>query len=298
MPNLRIPQNFTGAYNATSLITHQGQSTTTLCACFYAVAADGTVVAMTSYSSNLTGVPGYPGVTFKHTTGVSASKTEDYSGAQAGQMEVDVFLVAAGITEAELVAEKWSQAQATLFVCNYEALDMGQLIMKSGYLGEIRQLGVYAQAEIKGLNNCLTAQIGTVTRPECPYDLGDARCGVDLTPFTHTGTLTTVTSQSVFIDTARTETGDYFQNGKIRFTSGPNSGLGDFQVDNWNAATKTFTLRRAVPYLPAVGNTYTAIRGDQKRYQADCVVKFDNGVRFGGEPFIVPYPVFQALPQS
>lgn len=298
MPNLRIPQNFTGAYDATSLITHMGLSTTTLCACFHAVATDGSVVAMTSYSANLTGVPGYVGVTFKHTTGVSASKTEDYSGAQAGQMEVDVFLVAAGITEAELVAEKWSQATATLFVCNYEALDMGQLIMKSGYLGEIRQLGVYAQAEIKGLNNCLTAQIGTVTRPECPYDLGDSRCGVDLTTHTKTGTLTTVTSQSVFIDTARTETGDYFQNGRITFTSGPNSGLGYFQIDNWDATTKTFTLRRAVPYLPVAGNAYTAIRGCQKRYQTDCVTKFSNGIAHGGFPYMQTYEQFSALPQS
>ncbi len=298
MPNLRVPVNFQSPYDATSLITHMGKSTTTLCACFYAVAGDSTVVAMTSYSSDLSGLPGYPGVTFRHTTGVSASKTEDYSGSQSGQMEVDVFLKANGITEAELTAGKWAQASATLFVCNYEALDMGQLIMKSGDLGEIRQIGIYAQAEIKGINNCLTAQLGTVTRPECPYDLGDSDCTVDLTTFTKTGTLTGVTSQTVFADSTRTETDDYFQNGKIQFTSGLNSGFGYFQIDSWNATTKTFTLRRALPYTPSNGDAYTAIRGCQKRYQTDCVTKFANGISYGGEPFMVTYEQFTQLPQS
>jgi uncharacterized phage protein (TIGR02218 family) len=298
MSNLRLPVNFTGGYSVADLITHQGQSSTTLCACFYAVSPiDSTVVAMTSLDRDLTGLPGYSGVTFKSTTGVSASKSEDYSGAQSGQMEVDVFLIAAGITEADLTAGKWARAPYTLFVTNYEALNMGQLIMKSGYCGETRQIGVYAQLELKGLNNCLTAQIGTVTRPECPYDLGDARCGVDLTPYTHTGTLTSVTSQSVFIDTARTETGDYFDNGKISFSTGPNAGY-TAQIDNWDAATKTFRLRQPMPYLPVAGNAYTAIRGDQKRYYEDCVLKFNNGNNNGSMPFMQTYEQFSALPQS
>ena len=118
-----MPVNFTGAYDATSLITHMGQTTTTLCACFYTISpVDASVIAMTTLDQDLTGVPGYVGVTFKSTTGVSASKTEDYSGAQAGQMEVDVFLIAAGITEADMLAGKWSHASATLFVRSHRLI--------------------------------------------------------------------------------------------------------------------------------------------------------------------------------
>ena len=299
MPNLRTPTNVTGIYDVTSLITHMGQSTTTLCACFYTVSPiDASVVAMTSYSSDLTGVPGYVGVTFKHTTGVSASKTEDYSGNQAGQMEVDVFLKAAGITEADFVAGKWHHAPATLFVCNYEALNMGQLIMKSGFLGELRQVGIYAQVEIKGLNNALTAQIGTVTRPECPYDVGDSDCGVDMTSFTHSDTLTDVTSTRVFEASGLIGTGeDYFKNGKFTFDSGDNEGY-SFQIEAWDDTTGEFTLRIPTPYLPAVSDDFTALAGCQKRYQEDCVVRFSNGVAFGGEPFMTTYEEFTKLPSS
>jgi len=300
MSNLRVPINYTGGYTSADLVTHMAKSTTTLCACFYTVAPiGGTVVAMTSYSSDLTGVPGYPGVTFKHTTGVSASKTEDYSGNQAGQMEVDVFLKAAGITEADFVAGKWAHAPATLFVCNYEALNMGQMIMKSGFLGELRQIGIYAQAEIKGLNNALTAQIGTVTRPECPYDVGDSDCTKDMTSFTHSSTITNVTSTRVFRSSGLAGTGDseYYKNGKITFTSGDNSGY-QSQIESWNDSTGEFTLRRAMPYLPVNGNGITAIAGCQKRFQTDCVTKFSNGVNFGGDAFVQTYEQFTALPQN
>ena len=300
MSNLRISVNFQSPYTAASLIAHQAQSTTTLCACFYAVSMiDGSVIAMTSYSADLSSVPGYLGVTFKHTTGVSASKTEDYAGNQAGQMEVDVFLVAAGITEADLTAGKWSQATAVLFVCNYEALNMGQLIMKFGDLAEIRQLGVYAQAEIKGPNNKLTAQIGYTTRPECPYDVGDSDCQVDMTPFTHNGTISAVTSQRVFRASGLAGTGDaeYYKNGKVRFTNSSNNGY-EFQVGSWDDSTGEFTLRTPAPYLPAVSDTITAKRGCQKRFQTDCVTRFSNGINFGADAFALPYDAFVALPST
>src|SRR6266542_670797 len=105
MPNLRTPINFTGGYTAADLITHIGKASTTLAACFIATSAlDGTVVAMTSYSSDLTGVPGYPGVTFKRNTGVTASQLQAESGNAFSQMEASLFLLAAGITEADVLA--------------------------------------------------------------------------------------------------------------------------------------------------------------------------------------------------
>lgn len=285
MSNLRIPTNYTGIYDATSLIAHMAGSTLTMCVCAHIVSPlDSSVVAMTSYSSDLTNVPGYPGVTFKSTTGVTASKVEHPSDITPWNMEADLFLVAAGITEADALAGKWSNAAVTVFVTNYEALNMGQLQSK-GKLSEFRQMGQVLVTEIRGLNQALGQQIGRVTRPECDADFGDARCGLDLSAlgFIKTGSLTGVTSQLVFTDTGRSEGVEYFNNGKFLFTSGSNSGY-EFQVDNWNSSTKTFTLRTAAPYLPVIGNTYSAKRGCQKR-DTDCI-GFSNISNFRGFPTI------------
>jgi uncharacterized phage protein (TIGR02218 family) len=237
---------------------------------------------MTSWSEDLKNVPGYPGVTFKSTTGVTASKVEAVEGSRPTNMEADVFLLTAGISEADILAGVWAHADATVFILNYAAPKMGQLIIVTGFLGHFTQRGRILVTEIQSYSAALATMIGVVTKPECANDLGDEKCQVDLTPFTKTGTLTSVVQTNIFADSARTETGDYFQNGTIKFTSGPNINLGLFQIDSWNATTKTFTLRRALPYLPGVGDAYTAVRGCRKRPDADCTAKFSNRINFNG----------------
>ena len=275
MTNLATPVNFQTPYDATSLITHLQSTYVTPAVCFYATSPiDSSVVAMTSYSSDLTGVPGYPGVTFKRNTGVTASELQSDGGNAFSQMEATMFLHAAGISEADVLAGKWSHAPATLFICNYEALNMGQLIKQSGYLAEATQRGAALIAEIKGLNNALTAQVGTVTRPECLHDFCDAGCALSTSDYTVTGTLTGVTSQTVFAASAQTAPASWFNNGKLTFTSGSNTGY-LLRIDKWNSATKTFTLRSPAPYLPAVGNTFSAIAGCQKRL-TDCQNRLKN----------------------
>lgn len=297
---MRVPVNFTGIYDATSLVTHMAGVTLTVCVCAHIVSEiDASVIGITSFSSDLTGVPGYAGVTFKSTTGITASKVEHPSDLTPTNMEADLFLIAAGITEADVLAGKWSHASVTVFVTNYEALNMGQMILAKGHLSEFRQMGQMLVTEVRGLNQALTQQIGRVTRPECDADFGDARCGLDLVAlgFIKTGTLTGVTSQLVFTDTGRSEGADYFSNGKFRFTSGTNSGF-EFQVDNWNSSTKTWTLRTAAPYLPAIGNTYSATRGCKKNFDSNCVLEFSNGVNFRGFPHVGTPETFLKLPNQ
>lgn len=273
--NLRVPVNFTGGYTAADLIAHLQLPTTTLCACFIATSElDGTVVAMTSYSSDLIGVPGYVGVTFKRNTGVSSSQLQSESGNAFSQMEASLFLLAAGITEADVNSGKWAHASAVLFITNYEALNMGQLVMQSGYLAEFVQKSPIVTAEIKGLNNCLTAQIGTVTRPECSHDFCDSGCGLNAADYTVAITLTSVTSQTQFAASALTLPNEYFSNGKVVFSTGPNSNY-LLRVDRYDSATKTFYLRTPAPYLPSIGETANALKGCQKRL-TDCKNALEN----------------------
>lgn len=298
MTNLRVPVNATGIYDSTSLITHLAGSALTVCVGVYIVSPiDSSAIGITSYSSDLTSVPGYVGVTFKSTTGATASKVENPSGSTPANMETDLFLIAAGLTEADVLAGKWSHAATTVFVTNYEALNMGQLIVAKGFLSQFVQKGQMLTSEIRGFNQALSQQIGKVTRPECDAAFGDARCGLDLTAlgFIKTGTLTGVTSQLIFTDTGRADAADYFTNGKFRFTSGSNSGY-EFQVDNWNSSTKTWTLRTAAPYLPLIGDTYSATRGCRKR-PVDCV-SYSNIINFRGQPFIPTAEAMIRLPSQ
>lgn len=249
MPNLRTPVNYSGGFTATDLIAHLQGTTTTICACFYAISElDGSVVAMTSYSSDLVGVPGYPGLTFQRNTGVTASQLQSDSGNAFSQMEASLFLLSAGISEADVLAGKWQHAQAVLFICNYEALNMGQVIMQFGHLAEFVQKSPMVTAEIKGLNNALTAQIGTVTRPECSHDFCDAGCGLDEADYTITGTITGVTSQTSFASSGIALPAGWLNNGKLTFTTpGPAAAAtGGLVVDGIPIDGSTLTVNGAV----------------------------------------------------
>lgn len=249
---LRVAQNWASPYDVTSLPTHFAGSSLSVCVCVHVVSpTDGTVIGVTSASSNLTSVPGYVGVTFKSTSGMSGSNVEAQQGASPTNMEADVFLVAAGITEADALAGKWSHALTTVFLTNYEALKMGQYVIAKGYLGSFVQRGQMLSTEIMGFNQALNQSYGKVTRPECTRKFCDAQCTLDAADYTVTGTLTGVTSQTEFTDSSRAEVDDTFGNGVITFTGptvlaaatgtferDPNASDGDFIVVN--GATFTF----------------------------------------------------------
>lgn len=293
---LRQPQNFASPYDVTSLPNHYKGSTLTLCACLYAISPiDGTVKAATSWSRDLTGVPGYPGVTFKSTGGVSASNVEGQQGQAPTNMELNFFLMSAGISEADALAGKWTHALCTVFVTNYEAVKMGQYITHRGYFGQMRQMGAQIAIEIMGFNAALSQMYGKVSKFECSHQFCDAGCGLTLASFTVTGALTAITSQVVFRDSSRTEANDAFGNGIITFLTGSNAGY-SFHIDAYDNSTKQFSLRTPTPYLPVIGDTYSAVIGCRKRHMEDCVTRFSNVVHYSGFPWIPTLEEMNRLP--
>jgi len=226
---------------------------------------------------------------------MSGSNVESQQGQAATNMEADLFLVTAGITEADALAGKWSHALTTIFLMNYEAPNMGQYIIQKGYLGQFVQRGQLLSVEVMGWNQALTQVYGKVTRPECSRQFCDALCTLNIATYTVTGTLTTATSQTEFRDSSRTEANDAFGNGSIRFTSGNNNGY-TFHIDAYDNSTKKFTLRTPMPYMPVIGDTYSAVIGCRKRHTEDCVTRFSNAVNFDGFPWMPTQEELSRLP--
>lgn len=82
---------------------------------------------------------------------------------------------------------------------------MGELIYRTGTLGEVTlQRGTFV-AELRGLTQAYTRTIGQLTSPMCRTTLGSPLCTIDLTPFTFTATVTGV-NPSESIDPAQQRT--------------------------------------------------------------------------------------------
>lgn len=298
MSNQRIPQNWQSPYTATSLIDHFAGSTLTVATCAYLQSSIGGLsVGVTSHSSDLSGLPGYPGVTFKMVAGPTPSRVEHPEGLSPTNMEQDLFMLSGIISEADVLAGKWDHGPGIAFDVNFLALDMGQLIIERGHLGRHEQNGPMIRLELRGLNDALSQMIGRVTEPLCSADVYDPQCKLDPVARgeVHNGTITTATSQTVFRASALTQGAEYFDNAKGSFLTGPNAGF-PFHNDVWDPATKQFSLRTPLPFMPTVGDTFTVLRGCKKR-EGDCAAR-NNVINIRSFPHTPTIEQMQRLPQQ
>lgn len=118
----------------------------------------------------------------------------------------------------------------------------------------------------------------------CLHTLFDSGCTLLKANFAAASTAASGSTQ-LALNCALAQAANYFTLGTVSFTSGANAG-----------ATRTvkaytpgvFTLSRALPYTPAVGDAFTAYPGCDKS-QATCTNKFNNVANIKAFPYI-PVP--------
>ena len=128
----------------------------------------------------------------------------------------------------------------------------------------------------------LEADIGKVTSKFCDYDLGEPRCGVDLTPYTFTQNITAITSRYQFTLSGSFTEGQ-FNRGKITFITGNNAGVTRDVATNDSG--NQVTLWQPMPYSISVGDEVSMVQGCGKTLY-DCITRYDNAIKFDGEPHI------------
>lgn len=264
-----------------NLATHLAGEVTTLATCWRVTRTDAQVFRFTDHVQDLV----VDAQTYLAASGYTASAVVSSADLAVDNLDLEGVLDAATITEPDLLAGVWDYAQIETFRANYLVPADGVLWMRKGRLGQISLRRSTFVAELRGLAQALQQTIGEVYAPGCRADLGDARCGVNLASFTFTGTVTAVTSRSVFADTVRTEASGYFDFGKLTWTSGANNGR-SMEVKSWVLGSKLFTLALPMVGTVAIGDGYSVHAGCQKRIYADCRDKFANIARFRGEPFV------------
>jgi uncharacterized phage protein (TIGR02218 family) len=268
------------------LAAHYATRATTLATALFVQREDGEKFGFTSHDVDLT----IDGVTYQSSPGLDASAIVIASGAAVGNLELTTLHDETTFTTADILGGRWRNAEFVIFRYNWAHPYMGFDILLAGNLGEIQISQSALTVELRDLRQFLQQPIGSASSKTCRYRLGSTdknrggQCLKDVSadPFTMTGTLTGVTSDSVFQDSARTEAADYFGEGTITWTSGNNTGL-SARIRDYSVAG-TFTLALPMISTVTVGDAYTAVAGCRKRLAEDCVTKFDNVLNFGGEP--------------
>jgi uncharacterized phage protein (TIGR02218 family) len=263
-----------------ALQAHLDGELTTLADLVKITRTDGVTPGFTTHDADLT----LGGVTYRADGAFTPQGMDNAARLKADGFEVEGILDDALLSAADMRAGLYDHARIDVYVCNWADLSQGTVQLRRGWLGEVALRDGRYVAELRGFHDLLQRRVGDIYTPECRYDLGDSRCGVNVAALTVTGTVTGVTDRMTFADAARTEGDGYFSYGKLTWTSGANAGL-SMEAQNWDGAGKVFSLWLPMPCDVSAGDAYAVAPGCDKRFST-CAAKFANAARFGGFPHL------------
>jgi hypothetical protein len=164
---------------STALATHVAGEVTTLATCWRITRTDGTVFRFTDHDRDLA----VDGKIYQASGAYSRTAIANDAGMGVDNLDVEGVFDSAAVTEEELRAGLFDQAEVRIFLVNWADPSMGVLRLRRGWFGEVvlTEQGVF-RTELRGLTQVLQQRIGELYSPECRADLGDQRCRVPIQP--------------------------------------------------------------------------------------------------------------------
>jgi len=186
------------------------------------------------------------------------------------------------INEKDILAGLYDDAQVMIFLVDYLNPSHGKIVLKSGYIGDIKIKGQQFIAKICGPIQACDKTIGCLYSSLCRTKFADDRCKMCKTSFSKTGIISEVLSEIKFSDLSRIEPESYFAFGEITFSTGLNAGR---TTEVRSSITNVIELMLPLPDPLQKGDKYTIIAGCDKQFST-CITKFNNALNFRGEPHI------------
>jgi uncharacterized phage protein (TIGR02218 family) len=277
------------------LAAHLAQNVTTLAVCWRVTRKDNVLILGTEHDADITvSAAPYAG-TYVAQAGITGSDVRSTSDMSVDNLEVtgavnkgDLQLV--DLSAADIEAGLFDDASVTLFMVNWQAPDDGQIVLRTGRIGEISRTeeGQY-KAELRGLAQRLSQIPVRTYGASCDAELGDARCGYVFAPGDiSTGVVTDVFAARRFEATfAESKPVNYYSGGLLIWDTGDNAGFSiEVKADALGSPPEV-EIYLAMPYPIQIGDTFTVKPGCDKS-PASCKMKFNNLVNFRGHGAWVP----------
>ena len=261
---------------------HLDTGATTLCWCWKLVRQDGVTQGFTDHDRKLE----FDGVAFEATSGFTASELQESIGLSVDNLDVQGAITSDHLSEADLQAGLYDDARVEIYRVNWQNTDQ-RVLMRSGSLGEVRRSDQSFVAEVRGLSHYLQQPQGRLYQYACDADIGDTRCGIDLTDarFRGSGTVSALINPRRFnVEGFSAFEGQWFQRGELVFDSGLNvGGLFEIRQHQLIVDTTVVELWREPARDVEIGDTITMTAGCDK-VLATCRDKFSNVANYRGFP--------------
>jgi len=290
-----------------ALQEHFGQDCTTLAVLWKVLRSDGVIMGFTTHDQDISyqAAEDSAPVLYWAATGLSNTASESGSDMSVDNVEVTAFLDSSALSEADIEANVYDNAQIWQRVVNWADLTMGDMIQRVGFLGTVKMVNGMFTAELRGLTQKLTTAIGSTYGPICRAELGSNPtnddgswrpwyCNVNLSEYEQNGTVEsspdamTLVPASGLVEigsSSPTEAAGagWFDNGLLTFTSGALQGR-TFDIKTWDGTQ--FNMFLPFPIQPQPGDNFTVTPGCDNTLSNTGCLKFNNAANFRGEPTI------------
>lgn len=271
-----------------TLHAHLATGATTIARAWAITRRDGVVLGFTDHDRALV----FDGITFAADAGLSAQALEQLTGLAVDNSEAVGALSDAGLTEADIIAGRYDNADLRIWQVNWAEMTQRALVFR-GTLGEITRAGGAFRVELRGLSEALNQSGGRVFHAACSAVLGDTSCGFDLLTQGYSLTLPVITATGATLTFAAQDVGQgWFAHGRATVLTGAAGGLAamirdarmipaslttpsQFQVSLWAA------LR-----APLIAGDIIRLEAGCDKSPKTCRMKFNNFINFRGFPHI------------
>ena len=227
--------------------------------------------------------------TYSPAGGFNQTAQRKEAGLKEQNQEFSGVITSDKITVDDLRAGKFREAEVIQYLVDWRYPWAGSFqTIKYNIINTVFN-GETWDAEVAGITRRLQHPVGDVLGRTCRADLGDDDCKIDLEQASYRalGSVTTITLNRRIFATTGVGTGfadDFFNHGKLVWTSGNNNGLISM-VKDWINSTVTIELILPTPFDIQGGDTFTVYAGCEK-IRSICVSKFNNGINFRGDPYV------------
>lgn len=278
------------------LQAHLQSGMTTVCRCWAITRQDGQTYGFTDHDMELR----FEGLTFKASTGLTASAIEQATGLSIDNTEAMGALSDASVREADIEAGRFDGADVRAWLVNWA--DTGQRVLQfRGSIGELRRSGGAFHAELRGLTDLLNRPTGRIYQKPCTAVLGDARCRFETgTPgyWVEAEIAAFDGGTSLRLSGGGSADEGWFDRGRLDVVSGHAAGLwASVKTDTRAEGGRAITLWSGIDGGLAVGDRVKLIAGCDKRMET-CRLKFNNFLNFQGFPDLPSEDWVMAVPRQ
>lgn len=264
----------------TGFAAHLASGQTTLAQCWRIRRSDGVVLGFTDHDLKLH----FDGTDFLPAHGLDGAEVPAKLGGQVDTSQVLGVLHAEAIAEDDILLGRYDAAEVETWRVNWQDVSQRALLRRDS-IGEIvREDGVF-RAELRSAQQGLNATRGRIYQGLCDAEVGDGRCGVNLTAPALRGFASVVAVEDPYRVRVSGLGGfaeGWFGFGRVEWTDGRRLGLRDGVVTH---GRDVLGFGVAVGDWVTVGDTLTVTAGCDRRF-ATCKAKFANAVNFRGFPHI------------